>query len=103
MDQLASFLNLKANGYTFMFLVIFTTGNNLFDVLFPSLDDSSPNMGSKGKEFLLVDLTHTYLQIRRGIKDNSKIFCLLLDENMLCPSLELSHQEDSNDGSQHTF
>ena len=44
------------------------------------------------------------LQIRGGIKDNSKIIFLLLHENVCCdPSLEPSQRDDSNDGSQNMF
>ena len=45
------------------------------------------------------------LQIRGVIEDNSNtcIFLFLI-KNICCdPSLELSHQDSSNDGSQHMF
>ena len=46
---------------------------------------------------------NTELQIRGGIKDNSKDFFLFLNEKVCCnPSLELSWQDGSNDGLQHT-
>ena len=44
------------------------------------------------------------LQIRGGYEDNSKIISLFINENLCCdPSLELSRQDSSNDGSQHRF
>ena len=52
-----------------------------------------------------VKATLTFLfacQIRGGIEDNSKIF--FLNENICCdPSLELSWQDGSNEGSQNRF
>ena len=49
-------------------------------------------------------LVNAELQINRSIEDNSKIFFLFLNENICCdPSLEPSHRDGSNDGSQHKF
>ena len=44
------------------------------------------------------------LQIRGGIKDNSKMIFLISRQKHYCdPSLELSRQEGCNDGSQNMF
>ena len=42
----------------------------------------------------------TELQIRESIEDNLEIICLTFNENICCdPSVELSRQDGSNDGS----
>ena len=44
------------------------------------------------------------LLIREGIEDNSKIFFLILNENICCDlSLEPSQRDGSKDGSQNKF
>ena len=51
-----------------------------------------------------VYAAHPKLQIRRSIDNNSKITFLILNENTHCdPSLELSWQDSSNEGSQCMF
>ena len=41
-------------------------------------------------------------QIRGGIKDNSRIIFLILNENICCdPLLDTSRRDGSNDGSQN--
>ena len=60
---------------------------------------SIPFYGSKSLIILLAEL-----QIRGGIQDNSKIFFLLLNENICCDlSLEPSWRDGTNYGSQHMF
>ena len=44
------------------------------------------------------------LQIKRGFKDNSKIFFFSPADNICCdPTLETSRRDSYNEGSQHMF
>ena len=53
--------------------------------------------------FYILPYIHT--QIRRGNRDNLAIIFLILtiEAQVVTPSLELSYQDGSNEGSQHMF
>ena len=54
---------------------------------------------------VLMHCNTTEIQIKVCIKDNSKIFFLISQQNHVCcdSSLEPSHRDSTNDGSQHMF
>ena len=52
----------------------------------------------------VIALAFTVLQIRRGNRDNLGIISHIFHKNILCdPSLEPSHRDGSNEGSQYMF
>ena len=60
--------------------------------------------GTINKTFMVNGHTSNRAPDKRGYDDKSKIVFLFLEENINAVTpLELSQQDDSNDGSQHTL